>query len=203
VKSAPVYRPEGLCTVCRAPEAVRLLVNGAIWNADGHRGRTYRVAGVDAYQEATAKSIDARTIQRHVAHIERDWRQPTDQAPARGDEEDLLRTDFASVTDRMARLGVKAAKQLEADLPKLTDKDRLDLAKLGLRASTAQENVLLKRGQQNIDLVGVFLLASKRVEMPEHEIRVVTPPDELRQVILEERRLLTARAGREPDATGG
>ena len=191
------------CIICRAPELVRLAINAAMWDEEGSRTETYcadalRVAHDSRVPELARLKDD--TVRRHAEHVEESWQElAPGEAPVIDDRPlpaPVFPHDFESVTTAAARAGARAIARLEEHLDGLDPKETIAVAKLGLNAAGNREALRLKRNQQSIDIAAIFGVVSGMVEIPEHAVRNVTPLEDLRGEVTEERRLLAERAGR-------
>jgi hypothetical protein len=194
VRVAP---PKPDCTICQQPERVRIPVNAAIWDEQtGRRTKAYRSDAVTLLADFDVR-LEAKSVTRHADHVEASWRDTTPAAPAAGREEALFATDFASVTDEAANLGMKAMATLSGRVETMADKDLIATAKLGVGASTARATHSLKRAELGMTAAAIFGLAAGMAEVPESEIVNVTPVADLLAEVADERRTLLIAAGNE------
>lgn len=180
------------CLICELTPAQRTAVNAAIWDGD-HRTAAYRRDGVRAYLAQTGKRCDVKVMERHVAHIEDTWREPTQQSPARPSEAPVFATDYKSIHDRAALLGTMAMDELERMIGSGTVEARelTNLAKMGVTARSNQEKVAAASKRPQLEIRAIFAIASGHAEdFPEHEIIDVTPVSDLHAEIASERRQL-------------
>lgn len=206
MRAAPL---KGDCVICQAPEAIRVAVNATVWpSGDPVRAVDYRAAGVRAAANVARTltgaeryhDVDPKTITRHADHVEASWREV---APGQrlDDNEVPIATDFGSVMEAGARVGMKVLQGIErlVDIDPmafaaLRTKEAIALSKLGLGAAGARENSRLKRHQQAIDVMAIFASSSGHVRVPGDDADDAMDLSDMRAEIATERALLTARA---------
>lgn len=216
MRAAPVKHD---CVICIAPELIRRVVDIAIWPEGGIvRSANYRSAGARAASQAAMSmppvdgkedpraarysELDPKTITRHADHIEESWREFEPGETLRPDEV-VIATDFGSVTEQMARVGMLAAGGLSTLIGQdpvrfaaLFPKEAIAASKLGLQAAGVKEASRLKRNQQVIDVAAIFAASSghhRPVDSGGDEDEASL--DDLRGELAEERKQLAARAG--------
>ena len=192
------------CLVCDLPEPQRLAVNGAIW--DGRRrAQQYRVAGRRAYQAQTGELCDLKVIGRHADHVEKTWHEATPKTPAAPGEAPVFATDYKSITERAALLGVQAMEVLGEmiDSRTLEARELVNLAKSGLLARQAQENIAASAKRPQLEIRAIFAIGSGHAEgWPEHEVIDVTPVEVLYEEVGSERAALKRLQSGEAPAEG-
>lgn len=189
-----LYAPKNpRCLVCSLPSDQWAEVNAALWDAQERRP-DYRVAGVRACAMFGLEVKDPKSITNHVEHMERSWHRPT-QYPPTARERQVFPTDYVSVTDRAAKLGVDAMEALSTRLEGLEARDLIAVAKLGMGARQHQAALEAKdRRSHQVEVTAIFGFVSGHMGIPEVEAKDVTPTAELRAAMEEERRLLEERA---------
>lgn len=191
-------RNDDPCLICDLPDDALQHVNAEIWDGTSIRTERYRARGARAYFLATGEHIDPKTVTRHARHTESTWRVvETALAPATAGEIPVFPTDYKSMVERAAHLGMYASTKLEQQIrdDKLAPHDLVSLVRGGVMARAQQESnrVAEKRAQTEVSLI--FGLAGGHLVgmLPEDEVIDVTPSEEeLRDGIMAERRALTA-----------
>ena len=192
---------KGDCVICQQPEKVRLAVNTAIWPGGTARDRSYRSRAVAAFAAMTGTKLDPKTITRHAEHVEATQRAVTASKPMDedGHERPVVATDFYSVATKASRVGMLALGRMEQYLedPDATPavKDAIAIARLGVAAAAKGEDARLKRGDQAIEMMAIFASVSGFVPDEGSVPRNVTPPSDLKAVVVDERNRLMVRAG--------
>lgn len=188
-----LYAPKNpRCKVCSIPQPGWSEVNAAIWDAQERRP-DYRVAGVRACA-AMGVEIDPKSITAHAEHIEASWHSGVQYPPTQR-ERAVFPNDYASVTDRAARLGVDAMQAISDRLDVLEPKDLIAVAKLGMGARQHQASMEAKdRRSHQIEVTAIFGFVSGHMDIPEVEVKDVTPVGELRAGFEEHRAALVERA---------
>ena len=195
-----VARRRSKCKVCQLPPEQRQEVNAAIWDGSA-RQRFYRDQGKRAY-EGFGGTINVKAITRHAEHVERDWREVSEERPALRTETPVFPDDYESLTDAAAAAGARALGQLadRAELGTLDDREMLGLAKLGLGARQKQRELEQDKNRPQVGLVALFGLSTGHVRVPEGEVIEGVSTEALRATVHEERVLLEARSvGAEED----
>lgn len=188
---------KGDCRVCQQPERTRLAVNMAIWPDGEQRDPAYRSRGVAAFAALAGEAIDVKTITRHAEHTESTRRIVTPGKPMDEDQHErpVVATDFFSVADKASRVGMLALERIEQNIGELGVKDAVAIARLGVAAAAKGEDARLKRGDQAIEMMAVFAAVSGFAPEQGQVPRNVTPVDDLRVHVAEERERLMIRAG--------
>ncbi len=199
-----------LCTICQQDERVRIAVNNAIWDQQtGRRTASYRADAVALLADFGVRlgpgpgtraglPVGVHSVSRHADHVEASWRETTPAAAAASREEPLFTTDFVSVTEEAAHLGMKALRTLAGRVETMADKDLITTAKLGVGASVSRATLSLKRSELNLTAAAIFGLASGHADIPEAEVKNVTPEGELHAEIAREREAMLLAAGHLP-----
>lgn len=197
--SAFVAPLKGDCVICQAPEPVRLAVNMAIWPAGTDRAPDYRARGVAAMAAVAGATVNVKTITRHADHVERQRRVVSPEKPMDEDrhERPVVSTDFLSVTEKAAKVGMLALERIEQNIESLDAKEAIAVSRLGVAAAAKAEDSRLKRGDQRIELMAIFAAAAGMGPAVGHvpEVRNVTPVESLKAEIAAERERLMIRAG--------
>jgi hypothetical protein len=180
------------CRICQLDEDARNAANDAIWK-DGskERVRQYRAAAVKALLDLSF-TVDPKTVGRHADHIERSWRTATPAAPPRALEVPIWTPSVDSLAERAGMLGHAAMSDLERRVSAgiMEDKDVIAVAKLGVGAAVAREKIVQRRREADINVAAIFGIVSGHVVTPPHEVKNVTPVEELEAELDAERALL-------------
>lgn len=185
------------CLVCALAPEQRQALNAAIWDGTEQRTRDYRSAAARVYEASTGRSIDLKSITRHTEHTEATWHEATEQVPARGNEEPVFATDYASLVERAAHLGSAAMTRLEGRISAgdVGDRELVTVAQLGVRARAQQEATIAASKRPQINVAAIFGIAGGHLAlMPESEAIDVTPEEALYDEIEQERVTLRALA---------
>ena len=157
----------------------------------------YIVAGKRAFDAISAPPIDRKVIIRHAEHIEASMRAATPADPAAGREEPVFATDYDSVVEKAAALGMGAMAQLEIDMAAGTigAREMVAIAKMGVTARAQQRATEIDSKRPQVLLMGIFGLASGHLaQFPESEAIEVYDEATLALEVREQRKLLEARA---------
>ena len=131
------------CLVCTSAAEVFEAVNEAIWDgrepAYERRVRGYARLGATVLAAHGRPKTDHRVLGRHAKHVEASYREATGNTMTFRHEAPLYATDFESVTDRFAHLGMVAAEKVAERLPDMDDKQMLQVASMGLKAATVRQ----------------------------------------------------------------
>lgn len=191
-----VVRKSPRCIVCSLPLKDRQEVNAAIWQGT-QRVTNYVVAGKRAYDAVADSPCDRKVIMRHADHVERSMREATPEDPAAGREEPVFPTDYESLVDKAAAVGMGAMAQLEAQLAEglIAPRELVALAKMGVTARAQQRAAEIDSKRPQVLLMGIFGLASGHLaQLPESEAIETFDEATLRLEVREQRRLLEERA---------
>lgn len=181
------------CLVCSLPADQWAEVNAAIWDAQERRP-DYRVAAQRACAVFGLDVKDLKSITNHAEHVERSWHSGV-QYPPTARERAVFPNDYASVTERAARLGVDAMEAISRRLEGMDNRDLIAVAKIGMGARQHQASLESKDRRSNkVEVTAIFGFVSGHMDIPEVEARDVTPVGELRGTFEDERRLLEERA---------
>jgi hypothetical protein len=185
------------CRVCALPAAKRQEVNAAIWQGD-KRVAAYIVAGKRAFEAASGGPINSKTITRHALHIEASMRAASVADPATSREEPVFKTDYETVVERAATVGMKAMTELERMVVEgeVGTRELVAIAKMGVTARAQQRATEVDAKRPQVLLMGIFGLASGHLaQLPESEaVGEVIEESALRLEVQQERKLLEARA---------
>lgn len=197
---ATVAPLKGDCRICQQTERIRLAVNTAIWPDGETRAPEYRARGAATFSGLTGEKIDPKTITRHADHVDETRRAVTTAAPMDEDrhERPVVATDFFTVAEKASRVGMLALGRMEAVLENGDDinvKDAIAIAKLGVSAAAKGEDARLKRGDQAIEMMAVFAAVSGFTPDIGTVPINVTPPEQMKRSIADERKRLMVRAG--------
>lgn len=194
----PLTRHGG-CKICSYEPELIQAVNAAIWDGQQVRRRTC-VAEAAKVLVAAGKKGHRRGVLHHADHIEQSWRNVDRQHPASGKELAVFPTDFESVTDKIALLGMRGLQVLEkrVDAGDIDSRDLSGVVRMGLNAVVERKKAEDRSKRPQITVQAIFAELSGHLEVPAGEIINVTPYAELREEIDDERRLLAAHAGRPP-----
>lgn len=193
--ATPVTGGKG-CLVCSLPPEKRREVNAAIWQGKS-RVRDYIAAGHRVYTEMAGKPCDRKVITRHAEHIEATWRKATVEDPPTRREDAVFPTDYETIVDTAARVGMKAMLELERKLEEdgIESRELVGIAKMGVVARAQQRASEIDAKRPHIMLTAVFGLASGHLaQLPETEAVEVFEEGALLAQVREERKLLEERA---------
>ena len=191
-----VSRLNDNCLICQLYDEQRQEVNAAIWDGTTRRSN-YRAAGQRAYEHATDEVIDRKVVTRHADHIERSWRAASMSDPAAPAEMPVFASDYESVVDKAAALGVVAMTALELEMiaGKIEPREMLGIAKMGVTARAQQRSNEVESSKPQVMLMAVFGLASGHLrELSESEAVEVYDEKDLLKTVKDERTMLEARA---------
>lgn len=178
------------CRICVLEDTVRELVHRAIWSESTRtRLPAYRKNAVKVIADAAALNVDPKHITKHADHVERSWRMPTERAPAKSIEVPVFAPSIESVADRAGMLGHAAMAQIEQRMADgmMEDRDVIAVAKLGVGAVATREKIIARRREADINVAAIFGIVSGHLVTPPHEIKNVTPIEELEAEIDAER----------------
>ena len=193
--AVPVLTGRG-CIVCSLPHDQRTEVNAAIWQGR-KRVADYIAAGHRTFAQVAGRTCDRKTITRHADHIEATWREASVDDPATRREAPVFPTDYESMVDRAAILGMQAMSHLELRIAtgELGDRELLGVAKMGVMSRAQQRATEVDASRPQVMLMAVFGLASGHLaHLPETEAITVIEEGSLRANVSEQRRLLEERA---------
>ena len=197
-KTTSGYRSGHGCVICDLTDEEMQRINAEVWDGVGQRTRGYRARGQSAYYTITGKQLDAKTVTRHADHIEDTWRDVTPNAPAAAAEVPIFASDYKSITERAANLGVYAMTKLEQQVgrDRVEPRELIMMAKMGVTARANEEanRVAESRPTTNVSLIFGLAGGHLRGEFPEHEAIDVTPERELLDEIAAERQALAGAA---------
>jgi hypothetical protein len=206
-KETSGYRNGRGCMVCELSDEGLQAVNAALWDGTDQRTKGYRARGQRAFMQHTGRSIEAKTITRHVEHTEDTWHDASEQNPALPTELPVFPTDYHGMVESVAKLGAKAAARLDQriDADRVEDKDLISLVKIGTVARTQEEanRVADKTPQTQVALIFGIASGNLAGELPEYETIDVTPVEELRDEIRAERQQIAALAEGASEADEG
>lgn len=188
-----MYAPKKAgCKVCTIPQPGWSEVNAAVW--DNQERRTdYAAAGTRACA-AQGTPVNIKTLVKHVEHIEASWHSGL-QYPPTSREHSVFPVDYVSLTERAARMGSDAMQHLTERLDGMETKDLIAVAKLGIGARQHERGIEAKdRRSHEKNVIAVFGFVSGHMDIPEVEVKDVTPIGEMRTAFEEERRRLEERA---------
>jgi len=149
------------CKICDGGPDVFQSVNEAVWDGReptiANRVRGYRATGLAVLATFDIPG-DVRLITRHAAHVERGHRDTHGNSPPSSRELTVYSTDFASVTDRFAGLGMRAAQELESRMAsgELEDKALVGVASMGLKAVGDREKAQRADRAPQINIQAIF-----------------------------------------------
>lgn len=197
------------CRICK--ELVPALiadVNAAIWPEPGVavRARDYRIAAARVCR-AHGLEVEEKSVTRHAKHIEASWHRVTTERPAGSSEIAVFPTDYQSVAQHAAQLGMQAMGVLSKRVAQGTMEDRELVATAKLGVGAVQQREALRIRQQEADtaqgfMAAVFGLAAGHVgedDVPEVEVIDVTPVEVLHVQVQEERAALRRLQAGEAD----
>lgn len=198
------------CRICQelTPQQVAE-VNAAIWSVPGvdlrprgHRPAAQRACAVNGLV------IDIKTVDRHADHIAASWHEAKPQSPVAPGERPVFPTDFTTVTERYANLGMAAVDQLEGLIPTMDPKELVPVARMGLGAVQTREAMRLRAQEvQTAEgmLAALFGVAGGHLsegDIPDVEVIDVTPVEDLHAEVEAERAALEALQAGEPVGAG-
>lgn len=208
--SAPVVAPRKRdCSICRLPPDVITQVNAAIWPEAGVARRSYGYrTTAQRICRAQGLYLEVKLVTRHAEHIEESWHPVTPGRPAVHGEIPVHATDYQSVTDKAAGLGMAAMTALEGQIGIMEPRDLVAAAKLGVQAATQKEALRIR--QQQADDAGILAAALfgavsgtiTQRDVPEAEVIDVTPVEDLLDEVHQARKALVRLQGGEAVAGG-
>jgi hypothetical protein len=167
------------CSVCDAGQEVFEMVNESLWDGRAPTKSNRVYGGRENARRAMAAqgvTVDPRSVDRHRDHIEASSREiGQGSAPQTTREKKLYATDFVSVTDRAAQVGMQALDQLSerANAGILEDKALVGMAQMGLRAVTSRETANRADKQPQIVISAIFGVAGGYLSGTISESRVI------------------------------
>lgn len=195
---APKVGAPGGCRICQFAPSLVARINAAIWPEGGlPRATDYAKAGARVCAEDGINDIGYRSFAGHAEHIEHSWRLADSATRSTGRERPVFATDFVSVTDKAAALGMAAMEALEGQIDSglVEARDLIGAARMGVAAVDARQKSQDRQRGTTLIAEAIFGVVSGHLSEPEGEVRNVTPVYELVDELTEQRRLLTARAG--------
>jgi hypothetical protein len=210
------YRRRQRCTVCNLSPAQLTGVHAVIWDVPkgsttllpSMRQKTFAANAETALSRRGVK-LTRQSITKHVEHVE-DTARILGNEKAEYGERKVFATDYRSITDTSARLGMIAARELEGRMNAGTLDDRALVSVLagGQRART-EEQKLDQRDRQHGDQMKALLLFGSGMlgALPEGEVDEPTVPILVLRAELEAERagyyLESGAGGGEDDADDG
>jgi hypothetical protein len=158
------------CLVCDQSHEIWEAVNEALWDGEAPSQSSRYYGHASRAKQALAsfgRIVDIRTIYRHRDHIERAARDAVNVAP-RGRDRPIYATDFVSVTDKMASIGMQAADIVQQRMSEgtLEDKALVSVMQTGLRAAANRETASRADKAPVINIQAIFGVAGGYLRPP-------------------------------------
>ena len=193
-----VYSRRPRCTICQLSAQALLEVHGAIWDVPAGSTQLFPAMRTSRYAADAQRvlkmrgiSLTTQSVTNHVKHVEDTAKIRTYDSGNHVGERRVFATDYKSITDTTARLGMLAADALEGRITAgdIDDRALVSVLSTGQRARTEEQKLNQKDRHHDDQLKALFLLGGGLLgELPDSEAHEVIDVTVLRAELEEERR---------------